>query len=106
VDLKRVGRDISSADYWEQHSQAGIDLIDDIYHTARFNTVLSMLNVVDLCGTVCVGFGCGEGILIQKLNESYKDIYWTGIDINLRMLKKPVAAFSMDQIKFPCSKVQ
>lgn len=88
MSLKRVGKEISAADYWDQRSQADIDLIDGKYHTARLNTVLSMLNTVDLSEAVCVDFGCGEGILIQKLNRTFTGIRWTGIDINLKMLEE------------------
>jgi len=62
--MKRVGKEISSVERWEERAASYEAGIGGAYHAHRLRVVKSMLP--DLAGETVVDFGCGDGILAAE----------------------------------------
>jgi 2-polyprenyl-3-methyl-5-hydroxy-6-metoxy-1,4-benzoquinol methylase len=76
--LPRVGREISAARYWAERAGAYSSGIAGPYHAHRLDVVEAMLDGIDLAGLACVDFGCGEGVVLERLARRGADV--VGLD--------------------------
>jgi 2-polyprenyl-3-methyl-5-hydroxy-6-metoxy-1,4-benzoquinol methylase len=65
--IPKVGRDVGSAEFWEQSSEIYKARIDGPYHAHRLEVITTLLPPLDWQGAVCVDVGCGDGVMLERL---------------------------------------
>jgi 2-polyprenyl-3-methyl-5-hydroxy-6-metoxy-1,4-benzoquinol methylase len=68
--LKRVGREVSAADYWRERSLTYNNGICGSYHNHRLKVIKRLLKDINLPGTKCIDFGCGDGVMMEFLTDN------------------------------------
>jgi ubiquinone/menaquinone biosynthesis C-methylase UbiE len=83
--MKRVGKDISSVERWEERAASYEAGIGGAYHAHRLRVVKSMLPI--LSGETVVDFGCGDGVLAAEARSRKADRI-IGCDPNALLIGK------------------
>lgn len=83
--MKRVGKEISSVERWEERAASYEAAIGGAYHAHRLRVVKSMLPALD--GETVVDFGCGDGVLAAEA-QSRKAGRIIGCDPNALLINK------------------
>lgn len=81
--MKRIGKDISAAEYWSEENAGYAARIDNAYHAHRLTMIRSLIDPIASEGVV-LDFGCGDGVMLLDFEESRR----IGIDPDLDLLNR------------------
>lgn len=81
--MRRIGKDISSTDYWQAQSADYAEALDTRYHRHRLNVIGSLIEPVPPGGTV-LDFGCGDGVMLLGFEGTRR----IGIDPSCELLDR------------------
>lgn len=59
--MKRIGRDVSAAEYWQKEGSDYHDAIENAYHRHRLGVVRSLIETQPMA---VLDFGCGDGVML------------------------------------------
>lgn len=82
--MKRVGKDVSAADYWRERNTSYASKIDGPYHANRLSVIRRLMPERPEAPAV-LDFGCGEGIMLEEFAERASAL--VGIDLDPDLLR-------------------
>jgi SAM-dependent methyltransferase len=63
TSMRKIGRDVSAAEYWVNEGQEYQGALQNAYHQHRLGVVRDLIQ--PFSGSVVIDFGCGDGIMLR-----------------------------------------